>query len=161
MKTIRPIFFLGALYELLRTGILLILTVIFLTPEIDQVKILLFVLLASPGFIIFAGYLFLGLQPDRYAGTAKLLAVGKAAGILPVIYAALNSVGILKFASAEQQLTSTGLLFGIIILFDLLFFLFLVSYKKQTNGSGGKRLKDEPEHAEQDLPEMEEVELEE
>ena len=153
MKKIQPLFFIGAFYELLRTGILFVLTIVFVSPELDQVKILLFVLLVSPGFVLFAGYIFLGMHTERYAETAKLLALGKIAGLLPVMIGALNSIGIVQFTTAERQLTSTGLLFGIIILFDLLFFLFLVSYNRRADR--------QPEKANQELPTIEEVEIEE
>lgn len=151
MRNTRPLFFLGALYELLRAGILFVITTVMITPEIDQVKILLFVLLAAPGFVVFAGFLFIGVHPETYTAAAKLLAVGKIAGLFPAMIAALNSVGIITFSTAEHQLSATGLLFGIIILFDLLFCLFLVSYKK--------RAKKKAEQTDHELPNIEEVDL--
>lgn len=154
MKSFRTIYFIGALYELIRIGALFTLSIGIITPDIDQVYILFLMVLAAPGFILFAGFLFLGIYPEKYGVLTKLLAIGKLAGMFPVLFAALNSIGVLSFESAKQQLDSLGLLFGIIILFDFLFFLFLVSYRKRAP----KNLSIEPAP---ELPKMDEVELEE
>ncbi len=159
MTKFRPIFFLGALFELLRIGILFILAVNFISPEVDQVHILFFVLLAAPGFMIFAGYLFLGLNPLYYQRLVSLLIVGKMAELFPALLAALNTMGIITFESATYQLESMGLLFGIIVLFDLLFFLFLVSYNRRL--SRINRTKKPSENIHHSLPDIEEVEIEE
>lgn len=162
MIRFRPFFFLGALYELLRISILFIFAVGVITPELDQVIILLFVLLAAPGIVIFAGYLFIGIYTSKYGILTKILAIAKVSAVFPVIIGALNALGFITFSSARYQLESAGLLFGIIILFDLLFFLFLVSYKnrEETVMSSPADTAGQPDESRSELPEMEEVDLE-
>lgn len=156
MRNFRSFFFIGAFYELLRVIGLFIFTFGFISPQIDEVHGLLFVMLAAPGFTIFAGMVMIGVHPGKFRGGTKLLAFGKLAGLLSAIFAALNALGILTFKHAQYQLYGSGLLFGLFILFDLIFFLFLISYKEASTP---------PEttisESETVLPEIQEVTLEE
>lgn len=154
MRKFRSFFFIGAFYELLRIIGLFIFTFGFISPQIDEVHGLLFVMLAAPGFSIFAGMIMIGIFPTKFKGGTKLLAFGKMAGLLSVVFAALNALGIITFEHAQYQLYGSGLLFGLFILFDLIFFLFLVSYK-------GATASPEPVQPERVLPEVQEVKLEE
>lgn len=131
----------------------MVLTIGFITPELNQVYILLFILLASPGFMAFGGFLFLGVNPEGNRKISILLAFGKASALFPAVLGALNAIGIVTFQTAPYQLSSMGLVFGIIILFDLLFLLFLVSYNRRNSPT----VKDKGEQ----LPKLEEFEVEE
>jgi hypothetical protein len=153
MMTRRPLFFAGAVYELVRFGFLFIFGIGILAPVYDQVNILTIMILSSPALLIAAGFVLLALFPDTYHQYRKLLALGKVLEMLPLMIAFLNSLGIISFADARRQFSNVGLLFGIMLLLDLLFFFFLVSYKR--------RQKKDTAAEEHNLPVMNEVEVKE
>jgi len=130
MMTRRPIFFIGVVYELFRFGFLFIFGLGILTPAFDQVYILMIMILSSPALLMAAGFLVFALFPETYFQFRKLLALGKLLEMFPLLFALLNSIGIITFAGAERQFANVGLLFAVLLLLDLLFFFFLVSYKR-------------------------------
>lgn len=154
------ILFIGAFYELIRFVLLLVLSTGIVNPGFDPFHMLFLLLVGAPALVLSAGSFLAGMYPDRYGVFTKLIAFGKVLGLIPVFLIIFDSAGILNAEVAGARAGGlVYLLIGVIVL-DLLFFAFLVSYRVRRKPSG-----DSSDHENSiprdDLPEWNETRIEE
>ncbi len=135
MKTRRVLIFLGSLWDLARFFLILsILAAIFGNEGGWAAAVLPWLLLsASSCLLVPAGGLLLSLYPDRYANLAAFLRLGKILNlfsfILLLLAGPLGAGGrVVLFRIGQIEVTHIAAL-PAVALFDLLFFIILVSFK--------------------------------
>ncbi|MFW5747304.1 MAG: hypothetical protein ACOCX6_00765 [bacterium] len=154
------ILFIGAFYELLRFVLLLVLSVAVVNPGFDVFIMLYLLLIGSPALVLSGGSFLAGMYPGRYGIFTKLIAFGKALGLLPLLLIVFNSVGILTSGiTGAVPGALLYILLGVIVL-DLIFFIFLVSYRVHVKPSGGPDAHTDSASTD-DLPEWHETRIEE
>ena len=100
-------------------------------------NMLYLLLVGSPALVLSGGSFLAGMYPGRYGIFTKLIAFGKVLGLIPLVLIIFNTVGILT--SGITGSVPGGLLYiflGVIVL-DLIFFIFLVSYRVHADPTGG------------------------
>ena len=161
MRKFRLFFAAGALYELIRFGFLYFLTAMTLASVADQLSSVMLVMIGVPNLLFFAGFFLLTLFPERYKPVSPLLALGKIAGLFPLLLLLLNNWGILTFSSSSRYVENMGLNLLIIILLDFLFLLFLVSYNRRNRAREESENKHRHSVSDDNLPDVNELKVEE
>ena len=154
------ILFIGAFYELLRFVLLFVLSVVVVNPGFDPFYMLVLLLIGAPALVLSGGCFLAGMFPGRYGVFTKLLAFGKVLGLIPLILIIFNTAGIRS--SGFTGYIPGGLMYvflGVIVL-DLIFFVFLVSYRVHVNPSVGLDAQNDSASTE-DLPGWHETRIEE
>ncbi len=152
MKTRRVLLFLGSLWDFARFFLILsILAALFGNEGGWAAAILPWLLLsASSCLLVPVGGLLLSLYPDRYANLAAFLRLGKILNLFSFILLLLaGSLGagarIVLFRIGQVEVTHIAAL-PAVALFDLLFFIILVSFKTDMKvEEGNASLKGEAE----------------
>ena len=154
------VLFIGAFYELIRFVLLLVLSLGVVDPGFDLFHILFLLLICAPGLVLSGGSFLAGMYPERYGVFTKLLAFGKVLGVLPLVLIIFNTAGIFIPTVTGARWGGLLYLFLGVLVFDLLFFVFLVSYRVRRSPSGGSDTHKDPAPT-GDLPEWHETRIEE
>ncbi len=102
-------------------------------------NLLFLLLVTAPQLVIAAGFLSLFRDESRYSPSIPLLSIGKFLNLFPEIALVIFNGGILSFIGTLfpdfgsflfEGYNQTFFLFCIICIVDLIFFVFLLSYKK-------------------------------
>lgn len=127
-----PIFFLGAIWEILRFFSLFLVLTLERTVPPGPMETLILLWFASSQLAMSGGFLMVGVFPGKYIRYTGLLALGKFLSLLPgagvvIIQASISSF--VQTADAVSRLVQLAFP-AVIVLLDLLFFAFLLSYIK-------------------------------
>lgn len=158
MKTVQGFYAGGALWEVLRFFLFILISArVLLVPE-HPGTLLLLPWIGGYQLALAGGFFFLALRPFRYRALILPMALAKflslVAGITLFLAEMVFSLPVVSFHPAGRLLS---LLCGGIVLFDLLFLTILLSSK----GRGRKVQKSEEEKKEPSLPEWKEIPLQE
>lgn len=152
--------FVGAFYEMLRFVLLLGLSVGIVNPGFDSLYMLILLLLGAPALVLSGGSFLAGMYPERYGVFTKLIAFGKALGLLPLVLVIFTTAGILSSGITGAPLGGLMYIFLGVIVLDLIFFVFLVSYRVRRGPSDGSGPRTGSASTD-DLPEWHETRIEE
>ena len=152
--------FIGAFYELIRFVLLLVLSLGIVNPGFEPFHMHFLLLISAPALVSSAGSFLAGLYPERYGVFTKLIAFGKFLGLIPLILVILGTSGRLAVEVPGLRLGGLTYLFLGVIVLDLLFFGFLVSYRVHRDHSGDSRDRNDSASSD-DLPEWHETRIEE
>ena len=161
MEKNNQLFILGAFWEVARFFLLFLI----LVSEQKQVsgsftENLMILWFGAAQLAMSAGFILAGLYPEKYGNYAKLLALGKFLGLLPGIGIFIIQAFVLPFVQIRNVFSNFSFLLlpGLILLIDLIFFLFLLSFKTYEKKKINKSAHNDEEKI---FPEYDETRIEE
>ncbi len=127
-----PVFFLGAIWEILRFFSLFLVLTLERTVSPEPIETLILLWFASSELAMSGGFLMIGIYPGKYDRYAGLLALGKFLCLLPGAGVVFIQASIPSFVQSADAVSALARLSCplVIVLLDLLFFVFLLSYKR-------------------------------
>ena len=166
MKVGRVVLFAGSLWETFRFLLVFLFIVSFTGIMMSLTRVLLLSWLGGIQLIMVAGYLFLGLQYERYAHFSTLLAFGKLLNLFPAVLiiifelegskALISSLLMINGGGTQSELQGFIFLVIIIAFLDLFFFIFLLLFK-----SGKKSDTVHEKEVNKNLPDVDELTIKE
>lgn len=128
MKKRKLIFLSGAIWELLRFFLLFFFILVIMNPELQPVSTVLLVWLGSGHLILCLLFFIVWLDLSRYSLLIPVLTVIKGVNLLPPILFFLFGTSSVSEVFSQEYFGFLFLTAGIVLFFDLIFFLILLSF---------------------------------